>query len=89
MEEGDTAIFLLNDLELALGPKMCSDQSQTFKEVKYSKKFTAEEKKNDPFFSGPAASGCSEECKKFRAKNQRTDCVGPILSRIQRPKSNI
>ena len=35
VEEGDPAIFVVKDLGLSLAPKMCPDQSQTFKEVKY------------------------------------------------------
>ena len=33
VEEGDIAIFFVKDVGLALAPKMCPDQSQTFKEV--------------------------------------------------------
>ena len=39
MKEGDIAIFFVKDLGLALAPKMCLDQSQTFKEVNNSQAF--------------------------------------------------
>ena len=46
-EEGDIASFFVEDLGLALAPKMCLDQSQTFEEVKYWWEFTVGRKKND------------------------------------------
>ena len=62
MEEGDIASFFVKDLGLALAPKMCPDQSQAFKEVNNSQAFTVGGKKNEPFFSGRAASRCSKAC---------------------------
>ena len=39
MEEGDIASFFVENLGLALAPKMCPDQSQAFKEVNNSQAF--------------------------------------------------
>ena len=52
VEEGDilVASVFVKDPGLALAPKMCPDQSQTFKEVNNSQAVTVEETKNDPFF---------------------------------------
>ena len=51
VKEGDIAsFFLVQDLGLALAPKMCPDQSQTFKEVNNSQAFTAWRKKTTLFF---------------------------------------
>ena len=50
MEEGDIASFLAKDLGLALAPKTCPDQSQAFKEVKYSRAFTVERIEKIPIF---------------------------------------
>ena len=52
--------FLLKDLGLALAPKMCPDQSQTFEEVNNRWTFTVGRKKMTHFFSEPAASRCSK-----------------------------
>ena len=65
VEEGDilVASVFVKDPGLALAPKMCPDQSQTFKEVNNSQAVTVEETKNDPFFfSGRSASRCSKKC---------------------------
>ena len=45
--EGDISSFFMKDLGLALAPKMCPGQSQTFKEVNNSQTFTV---KKYPFF---------------------------------------
>ena len=52
--------FFVKDPGLALAPKMCPDQSQTFKEVNNSQAFTVGRKKNVPLFSERAASRCSK-----------------------------
>ena len=44
-EEGDIASFFVEDLGLALAPKMCLDQSHTFEEVKKRYAFTVGKKK--------------------------------------------
>ena len=63
VEEGDVSSFFFGkDLELALAPKMCPDQSQAFKEVNNSQALTVGRKKVAPFFSGRAASRCSKAC---------------------------
>ena len=50
VEEGDIEpFFSVKDLGLALAPKMCPDQSQTFKEMNNSQAFTAGKKKIKPF----------------------------------------
>ena len=46
----DMAIFFVEDLGLALAPKMCPDQSQAFKEVNDSEAFTVGRKKMHFFF---------------------------------------
>ena len=40
MDEGNIASFLVENLGLALAPKMCPDQSQAFKEINNSQAFT-------------------------------------------------
>ena len=45
MEGGDIASFFVEDLGLALAPKMCPDQPQAFKEVNSSKAFSVGSKK--------------------------------------------
>ena len=84
------ARILLKGLGLALGAKMCPDQSQAFKEVNNSQAFTAGRKKNDPLFflDEPLPGAPRHVCTKFRANIRRTDCVGPIESPFLRPKSN-
>ena len=41
MVEGDIAIFFVKDLGLALAPKMCPNQSQTFKRSNIDRHLTA------------------------------------------------
>ena len=50
----------VEDLGLALAPKMCPGQSQTVKEVNNSQAFTVGRQKIAPVFSGRAASRCSK-----------------------------
>ena len=58
---GYHSLLLFMDLGLALAPKMCPDQSQTFKEVNNSQAFTIGRKKNS-LFCERAASRCSKAC---------------------------
>ena len=77
--EGSTAVGL------ALAPKMCPDQSQVFKGVNNSQAFTMGRGKNDEPLPGAPRHACT----KLRENIRRTDCKGPILSNIYRPKSNM
>ena len=71
MEEGHIAIFFVEDLGLALAPKMCPDQSQAFKEVNNSQAFTVGRKKtkkmNEPLPGAPR-----HVCTKFSANIRRS-----------------
>ena len=81
------AIFVVEDLGLALAPKMCPDQSQAFKEVNNGQGFTVGRKKMTIFFlDGPLPRAPRHVCTKFCVNIRKTDCVGPILSHIKRPK---
>ena len=64
---------------------MCPDRSQASKEVGNSQAFTAEEKKCLFFLNEPLPGALRHVCTNFRANIRRTDCVGPILSQIERP----
>ena len=82
-EKGDIAIFfLVKALGLALAPKMCPDQSQAFKKVNNRQAFTVGRKKYPFFLDDPLPGAPRHICTKFRANIRRTDCVGPISSRI-------
>ena len=48
-----TATFFVEDLGLALAPKMCPDQSQAFKEVNNSQAFAIGRKKKKCFLNEP------------------------------------
>ena len=67
---------------LALAPKMCLDQSQAFKEVNNNQTFTV-------VLSGRAASRCFKACLYKVSRKYSKNCVGPVLSKIKRPKLNI
>ena len=54
-------VFVVEDVGLALAPKMFPDQSQAFSEVNNNQAFTVGRKKSS-FFSGRAASRCSKAC---------------------------
>ena len=87
MEEGDIYSSFIKGLGLALAPKRCPDQSQAFKEVNNSQE---EEKQMTHFVLAEPLPGAPRHvCAKFRANARRTDCVGPIISQIKRPKSSI
>ena len=49
MEEGDIASFVVKDLGLAPAPKMCPEQSQSFKEVNNIQAFTVGRNKMAPY----------------------------------------
>ena len=80
--EGDIASFFVDDLGLALAPKMCPDQSQAFKLVNNSKASAVGRKTMTHFFflNEPLQGASRRVCSKFPQILRRTDSVGPILS---------
>ena len=72
------SLFVKN-LELALAPKMCPDQSQAFEEVNNSQAFTVGRKHQFPIFfrTIPLPGAPKHVGTKFRANIRKTDCVGP------------
>ena len=53
--------------------------------------FTVERKQTDPLvlLDEPLPGAPRHVCTKVRANVRKTDCVGPILSQIERRKSNM
>ena len=80
MGEVAIASFFVQDLGLALAPKMCPDQSQAFKEVDNSEAFTVGRKRNGTRRFEVLQRMFVQSSK--RTNIRRTDCVGPILSQI-------
>ena len=78
-------------LGLALTPEMCTDQSQTFKQVNNSQAVTAWKKKKTIYFlNGPLPGAPRHVRTKIGASiRKKNDCVGPTLSHILRSKSNL
>ena len=77
--------FFVKDLGLELAPKMCPDESQSFKEFKNSQAFTVGSKKMTLVFLGWAVFRCSKAClHKVLRKYSKSwlRMIGPILSQI-------
>ena len=76
------------DLGRALVSKTCPHRPQAFEKVNHGQAFPQENISFFDFFflNEPIACTLKHACTRFRANVRRSDCVGPILCHIYRPK---